>query len=220
MISSRLVQLFQNPMAILYTLPGIIIGLTVHEWAHAFVAYKLGDPTAKEMGRLTLNPLAHIDPYGFLSLLLLGFGWAKPVPVNPRNFKNYKRDDILVSVAGVVMNLIVAFIMTIVFYLGVYKWNMISNTAFQSIVMSIITINLSLAVFNLIPIYPLDGSHILDGLLMHKAPKVCIFLHKYGQIILIALLIFGVVSSVLSAVVNWIWRGFSNAVLFLIRPLL
>ena len=87
---SRLAQLFQNPLQFLYILPAILIGLTVHEWAHAYAAYRLGDPTAKNLGRMTLNPLAHIDPIGFVMLLLVGFGWAKPVPVTPRNFKNYR----------------------------------------------------------------------------------------------------------------------------------
>ena len=85
---SRIAQIFQNPLQLLYTLPAILIGLTVHEWAHAYAAYRLGDPTARNLGRMTLNPLAHIDIFGFIMLILVGFGWAKPVPVNPRNFKN------------------------------------------------------------------------------------------------------------------------------------
>lgn len=106
----RLSSILQDPLSLLYTLPAIIIGLTVHEWAHAFAADKLGDPTAKNLGRMTLNPFAHIDLFGFLCLLVVGFGWAKPVPVNPRNFKNYRRDDIIVSLAGIAMNLVVAFL--------------------------------------------------------------------------------------------------------------
>ena len=115
----RLSSILQDPLSLLYTLPAIIIGLTVHEWAHAFAADKLGDPTAKNLGRMTLNPFAHIDLFGFLCLLVVGFGWAKPVPVNPRNFKNYRRDDIIVSLAGIAMNLVVAFFATILFYFGI-----------------------------------------------------------------------------------------------------
>ena len=216
MISSRISNIISDPLSLLYTIPGILIGLTVHEWAHAFVAYKLGDPTAKDQGRMTLNPFAHLDLFGILCLLFVGFGWARPVPVNPRNFKNYRRDDILVSIAGICMNLITAFVFMIMLCLGVFKWRLGNNDAFYSIISSIVAINLSLAVFNLIPIYPLDGSHVFDSLLMNKIPKVCMFLHKYGQYILIALLVFGIVSSVLGTVVNWLWNIFLRAALWII----
>jgi Zn-dependent protease len=115
---SRLFQLFQNPLQLLYILPAILIGMTVHEWAHAYAAYKLGDPTAKNLGRMTLNPIAHFDIFGFLCLLLVGFGWAKPVPINSRNFKHFRRDDIIVSLAGITMNLIVAFLFSFIYVLG------------------------------------------------------------------------------------------------------
>ena len=209
--STGLGRLFSDPLSILYTLPGILIGLTVHEWAHAYVAYRLGDPTARNLGRMTMNPFAHVDLFGFLCLLLMGFGWAKPVPVNPNNFKHYKRDDILVSLAGITMNLITALVFTFVLYIGFFRWNMYTNTAFRSIILSIVTINLSLAVFNLIPVYPLDGSHVLDSLLMHRFPKALMFLHQYGRIILIVLLITGIVSSVLGVAVNALYRLFAGA---------
>lgn len=99
----------------LMMLPGIIIGLSFHEFAHGIVAYKLGDPTPKYQGRLTVNPAAHIDPIGFIALLFMGFGWGKAVEINPYNFKNRRRDELLVSVAGVVMNLIIAIIFTLVY---------------------------------------------------------------------------------------------------------
>lgn len=213
----RLSSILQDPLSLLYTLPAIIIGLTVHEWAHAFAADKLGDPTAKNLGRMTLNPFAHIDLFGFLCLLVVGFGWAKPVPVNPRNFKNYRRDDIIVSLAGIAMNLVVAFFATILFYFGVYRWNLGSNEAFYTIFLSIVTINLSLAVFNLLPIYPLDGSHVFESLFMRYIPRFFMFLRQYGQYILIALLVSGLVSTVLGTVVGWLFEGFSSIAIAILR---
>ncbi len=216
---TRISQLFQNPLQFLYVLPAIIIGLTLHEWAHAYAAYRLGDPTARNLGRMTLNPLAHIDPIGFLMLLLIGFGWAKPVPVNPRNFKNYKRDDIIVSLAGIFTNLVVAFLFSFVYVAGILKWGLVTNEAFMSIFGSIITINLALAIFNLIPIYPLDGSHVFETLLVRKIPRVFMFLRQYGQWILLALLISGVVSTVLSYLISAISSGFFTVAAWLINLL-
>ena len=216
---SRLAQLFQNPLQFLYILPAILIGLTVHEWAHAYAAYRLGDPTAKNLGRMTLNPLAHIDPIGFAMLLLVGFGWAKPVPVTPRNFKHYRRDDIIVSLAGIMTNLIVAFLFSFVYVAGILKWGLATNEAFMSIVGSIITINLTLAIFNLIPIYPLDGSHVAESLLMHKIPRVFMFLRQYGQWILLALLLSGAVSTVLGYLISGIFSGFSSVAVWFINLL-
>ena len=216
---SRIAQLFQNPLQFLYVLPAILIGLTVHEWAHAYAAFRLGDPTAKNLGRMTLNPLAHVDPIGFAMLLLVGFGWAKPVPVTPRNFKHYRRDDIIVSLAGITTNLIVAFLFSFVYVAGILKWGLATNEAFMSIVGSIITINLTLAIFNLIPIYPLDGSHVAESLLMHKIPRVFMFLRQYGQWILLALLLSGAVSAVLGYLISGIFTGFSSVAVWFINLL-
>lgn len=195
-------------MQLVYKLPAILIGLTVHEWAHAYAAYRLGDPTARNLGRMTLNPFAHFDIFGFICLMLVGFGWAKPVPVNPRNFKNYRRDDIIVSLAGVTMNLLVAFVFSFLYVLGALKLNLAGNVAFDSIFTMIIVINLSLMIFNLIPIYPLDGSHVLESLLARKAPRFFMFMRQYGQYILILLLVTGLVSNVLSRLVSGIGNAF------------
>ena len=203
--------MIHNPLQLLYILPAIIIGMTVHEWAHDYAAYKLGDPTAKNLGRMTLNPLAHFDVFGFLCLLLIGFGWAKPVPVNSRNFKNFRRDDIIVSLAGITMNLLIAFVFSFVYILGYVKWGLATNEAFLSIFGSIITINLALAMFNLIPIYPLDGSHVLESLLVRKIPRFFMFMRQYGQIILILLLLTGAATSVLSFLVSGVANAFLSA---------
>ena len=214
---SRFLSLFQNPLQLLYILPAILIGMTVHEWAHAFAAYKLGDPTAKNLGRMTLNPIAHFDLFGFICLLLVGFGWAKPVPINSRNFKHFKRDDIIVSLAGITINILVAFLFSFVYVLGFTKWGLGTNKAFTSIFGSILSINLALAMFNLIPIYPLDGSHVLESLLIRKYPRFFMFMRQYGQIVLIILLISGAATSALSFLVSNVANGFISAANWIIN---
>lgn len=157
----------------------IFLIMPIHEWAHGFIAYKLGDKTAKYSGRLTLNPLKHIDPLGATSMILFRFGWAKPVPVDPRNFKNPKRDLAITALAGPVSNLTVALIAAFIFNLLIYfGHNFITFNALKYIVFffqSFISINVGLAVFNLIPLPPLDGSRIMCAFLPDK------FLYKYYQ---------------------------------------
>ena len=161
---------------IIYILPGIIIGLTVHEFSHAFAAYKLGDPTAKDMGRLTFNPLVHIDPIGFLFIVIASFGWAKPVQFNPYYLKNYRRDKAIIAAAGPLSNLILSILLAGLFRLCMFPVNnslssgnvemaltVLGNPVFRGFLNFLqyaIMINLGLMVFNLIPIPPLDGSHI------------------------------------------------------------
>ena len=204
---STFTQFFRDPTALLYRLPAILIGLTVHEWAHAFAAWKLGDPTAKNMGRMTLNPLAHIDPIGFISLILLGFGWAKPVPVNPHRYGRFRRDDLIVSTAGIAMNLLTAFAAFVIWLLLRKAFpSLIWNGAFTRIMQSIIVIDLSLAVFNLIPLPPLDGSHVAENLLGHLLPRFFGFLRRYGHYILLALLLTGVLSPFLSGIVTRLYN--------------
>ena len=189
--------------SILYTLPAVLIALTFHEFAHAYVAYKNGDPTARNLGRMTLNPLAHLDVWGFVCMLLVGFGWAKPVPVNPNNYRNYKKGELTVSLAGVTMNLIIGIIgalaSTITLYVATnngYYYDIVNGIGAAGkiyfIFFYLCYINCALMVFNLIPIYPLDGYHVLEVLLGRViSPRVFEFLRKYGQMILLIVIFVG-----------------------------
>ena len=160
---------------IIIQLPILLIALTVHEFSHGYVAYLLGDDTAKKAGRLTLNPISHIDPFGLIMLFIARIGWAKPVPINPYNFRNYKKDTALTAAAGPAANFILAILLSIIFNL-IKKMNpdimyhASSLTQFWlSMLLYAILINLALGLFNLIPIPPMDGSKILGGFLSDEA---------------------------------------------------
>jgi Zn-dependent protease len=154
---------------LLYTLPAVFIALTVHECAHGFIAYKLGDPTAKMTGRLSINPIDHIDPLGFICLLFFGFGWAKPVMVNYSNLKKPLRDAALVSVAGPISNFLCAFVFTLFYYLCVCLLPMAGwSYGLVTVLLYVVIINVGLGLFNLLPCPPLDGSKILYAFLPHK----------------------------------------------------
>ncbi|HUT33815.1 MAG TPA: site-2 protease family protein [Planctomycetota bacterium] len=156
-------------MEMLLRVPPLLLALTVHEFAHAWMAWRCGDPTAKNLGRLTFNPLVHLDPIGALCLLFGPFGWAKPVPVNPYNFRNPRRDDILVSLAGVAANLLTAIALALLIRLaGHLGFNPLTSRVVWTLwlmVHVLLLMSLGLFLFNLIPVPPLDGSHVLRNLL-------------------------------------------------------
>ena len=176
----------------LQIVPAAIIGLTVHEFSHAYVAYKLGDNTAKEQGRVTLNPLKHIDWMGFFLIVVAGFGWAKPVIFNPDNLKHKHRDEILISVAGPFSNFIVAVVLILLARL-LYATAYFSADAGGLEVVNMLIfwgmINFSLFVFNLIPLPPLDGSHLYLTFLKEINPTLMVNMYKYGTIALLAIIL-------------------------------
>lgn len=178
------------------SLPGIIIAMVIHEWAHARVAYALGDFTPKMMGRLTLNPAAHIDPIGLILLFIAHFGWAKPVQINPYNFSNPRRDDILVSLAGPGANFAIAFVALFVINLLV-KLGMPLTEGMEMVFSMIILININFGIFNLLPIPPLDGSHVLRQILPYELAAKYEELQQYSFIFLIIILMTPVVSWIL-----------------------
>jgi len=172
-------------------IPAILIGLTFHEYAHAIVADKLGDKTSKFQGRLTLNPFVHIDLLGFIMILVIGFGWAKPVETNPSAFKNRYKDDLKVSIAGPIANLIVAFVgailMGLLFKFGFNTLKSVPTlyAILVTILRAIISINCMLFIFNLIPIPGLDGFHVLRDLFPSAYYKISDTFYRYQLIILL-----------------------------------
>ena len=172
--------------------PAALIGLIFHEFSHAFIAYKLGDNTAKNDGRLTLNPLKHIDWLGFFLIVVAGFGWAKPVMFNPDNLKNKHRDEILISLAGPISNFILAVLFLVIARLF-YFVDYFSNNAMGNQILNLIliwgVINFGLFVFNLIPIPPLDGSHFYLTYLKDINPKLMMNMYKWGTFGLFAIII-------------------------------
>ena len=202
---------------ILLTLPAVIIAITFHEFAHAFVADKLGDTTPRSQGRLTLNPLKHLDPVGFVLLMFAHVGWGKPVEINPNNFTSNKSKsacEALVSLAGPVMNFIIAIISTVIYY-ALYKYAP-ANEFVISILITIAyltaIINIGIGVFNLIPLPPLDGEKIFRHILPYKAQQ---WLDRNSYIlnmIFLLLWFFGLLGVVVSPVINVIYKGIFTAV--------
>ena len=193
-----------DPITLLIRAVAVIPALTFHEFAHAWAAYRAGDDTAHRMGRLSLNPLVHLDPLGTIMLLFAPIGWAKPVPVNPANFRNPRRDEIIVSVAGVTTNALLAIVWTVVLAVAIWLTAQQPSGAEDggqmSRLLSVMTqiawwsmfLNVALAMFNLIPIPPLDGSHVLKHMLKGEAALRYAQLARFGSGILIAFVLFNI----------------------------
>lgn len=212
------IQYVANPgqlLGLLLSAPGVLIAITFHEFAHGYAAYKLGDDTAKNQGRLSLNPLAHLDPIGTLMLLVAGFGWGKPVEVNPRNYTrkiSMEKGEAIVSLAGPLMNFVLAIIFTLI-YCAIYKF---ASTSFlvstigriiTLLISTTISINIGLGVFNLIPLPPLDGSKIIMPFLPYKAKEFFVNNEQIFYIVFVLLWITGLAGTIITPAINWVSKG-------------
>ncbi len=215
-------SLINDPIAFLRDLlisaPAILIALTLHELAHGLVAYWRGDPTAKLMGRLTLNPLKHLDPVGTVLLVLAGMGFAKPVPVNPRNFKRPRLDDFLVSIAGVTMNLIlfVLFGTASLWYINFAPAQYVNEYVYYFLTYCA-QINASLAGFNLLPLPPLDGYHVVNDVLLKRPLFATRQAMQVGQGVLLVLLVTGLLSRYISFCLGDADSGLWGALFYVFR---
>ena len=200
----------------IYLIPAVLLSLSFHEFSHGYVAFKLGDPTAKQAGRLTLNPLAHIDPLGTLCMLIFRFGWAKPVPVNVMYFKDRKKGMAITAAAGPISNLLLAFLCLLLFvpvlvYAG---WTAVGSYA-ANFLYIMVMINVGLAVFNLLPISPLDGSKILYAVLPNKIYFSIMRYERYFQPVMFLLLWTGLLSRPISFLRDAVISGME----FLVSPI-
>ena len=191
--------------------PPLLLALTVHEFAHGYVAFRLGDPTAQALGRLTLNPLKHLDPLGTIAFFIFHFGWAKPVPVNPAYFKDPQKDMLWVALAGPVTNLALAVISalmvkTVVLLAQSIPYSVLGEAILvplNSTLIASVWINLVLGIFNFLPIPPLDGSRILAGVLPPDLARSYASIERYGFILLIILAATGVLSKLIIPLINF-----------------
>ena len=190
-----LLNLISNPQQFIAFVTALIVAITIHEFAHAWMANKLGDPTAKMQGRLTMNPLAHLDLMGSIFLLLVGFGWGKPVPINSNNLKNPKIDEIKISLSGPLSNLILATL------IGLFIRFVPMTESITNFFVIMIIINLILMTFNLLPIPPLDGSHLVKIFLPDEIYETY---QKFGIFLLFALLIFSSYFPIINIIINWV----------------
>ncbi len=195
-------------------IPALLIAVTIHEVAHALVADRLGDPTPRALGRITLNPLPHIDLFGALAFVIAGFGWAKPVPVNAANLRHPRRDMALVAAAGPVSNFLVAFVGLVLFVLA-RQSGLVGAPAAQ-VLLWIFQFNLALGIFNLIPLPPLDGGHFLPYFLPREAGAVLHSLEQFGPMILLVL----VVSGATRYIVGPVFQAMTNLYVALVELLL
>ncbi len=207
--------LFSNPQFFTLWIAALLVAVTIHEFAHAWTADRLGDPTARLAGRVTLNPIAHLDPMGTLMLLIFRFGWGKPVPMDPFNLRNPRRDAAIISFAGPASNLILATILSIFIQLSSFFLGP-TSTLIETILLPFIFLNVMLAIFNLIPVHPLDGGKVLVGFLPREhAYKVDAILNQYGFIILIFLIfpffgtspIIAIISPIINLILSFLLPG-------------
>ena len=180
-------------------IPPLLFALCFYEFSHAYVAYRLGDMTAARLGRLTLNPTAHLDPIGSLMILFVGFGWAKPVPVNPRYFQDPRKGMMLVAFAGPASNLLLAALGGLAIRLF---YPSLVGTQFMPMLLNFIMINCALCMFNMIPVHPLDGSQILSGYLLSKNPELVYKIQHYGPQVLFGLIFFGFITNI--SIIWWV----------------
>ncbi len=191
-----------SPQYLLLLIPAVLVAVTVHEYAHAWVADRMGDPTPRRRGRLTLNPIVHLDPIGSLLFLIAGFGWARPVEVNPGYFSDWRRGMLAVAAAGPLSNLTAAFVIGLGFKLGLLE----AGGWLGGLAYFVVRINVVLAVFNLLPVPPLDGSKILAGVLPPSQAAAYERIAPYGPLLLLALLLLpgNLIGTILWAPVNWL----------------
>lgn len=188
---------------------GLVVAITIHEFSHALVADKLGDPTARSQNRLTLNPLAHLDPLGTIALLVMGFGWGKPVPFDPYNLRSPRRDSALISLAGPTSNILLAIVLSLILHF--LPLIPLVTTLFSFL----IALNVMLAIFNLVPVYPLDGEKILSGLLpASTAVEYSRVMRQWGTIILIFLILPMGGSSPITALISPVISFVTHLLLF------
>ena len=183
---------------ILVQIVGIAVAISVHEFGHAYSAHLVGDDTAKMYGRMTLNPAKHLDIMGLIAMLIVHIGWAKPVPVNPNNFKNYKVGNVIVSLAGVTANIIISIICVII-------KKHVNMYAITEITSAIIIYNVSFAAFNLLPIPPLDGWGVISSFIPYKYNEIAYKYESMSSIIFLVLIITGAYSIFISPIINVIW---------------
>ena len=204
-------MIFNNiePQIIMLLIPALVFSLSFHEFAHAWMAYRLGDNTAARLGRLTLNPMSHLDPVGSLALLLMGFGWAKPVPVDPRYLEKPKQDMVKVAAAGPISNIILAVVAALALRL-LFSTDILTDNI-KTFLIIFMQINITLAVFNLLPVSPLDGSQILTPFLeKYFGPNVVWKMEVYGPRVLFFIIIFSMVTDIhiFSFIINPIFNLF------------
>ena len=199
-------RLLNDPVRLLLTIPALLWALSFHEFCHGFAAKMVGDPTAERSGRLSLNPFDHFDLVGTLMLLLVGFGWAKPVPINTRYFRHPRRDLVIVSLAGVAGNILTAVLTVLFFRFFGAKWFAMTGRPGIIFLFQMVNINMGLAAFNLIPIPPLDGSRVLEAFLPYKYMHYYYWLERYGMIILLLLLVTGVINVFFDPIISFLWN--------------